>query len=115
MTNTSGTWVTPYAERMRIEDTYPLSSGLTLEQHYCSTCDESRQWLTELHVLKEVDRHGEVVRETTLPMVRAWATPRELANLFGWCGFESERLYGAFDGAPLAKDSTEMIWVLRRA
>ncbi len=84
--------------------------------HFCATiCDEHRQILSEEHVIHVVDENGTVLRTETLPMERAWITPREMDNLVRLCGFDVEAVFGDFDCQPFDAASTEMIWVLRKA
>ncbi len=76
--------------------------------------DEYRQLLIEDHQVSEIDGDGRVVREASLPMVRAWTTLRELKHLVELEGLRAEAVFGDFDANALSEQSTEMIWVLRR-
>jgi SAM-dependent methyltransferase len=83
--------------------------------HYCSShFDEHCQRITEEHLLHEVDERGTVLSTSTLPLVRAWATPREMEHLLRAAGFEVEALFGDFDCHPLSSTSTEMIWIVKK-
>lgn len=83
--------------------------------HYCSSsCDEFRQLLIEEHLIHEVDENGAVLRSVTLPLLRAWVTPREMDNLVRLCGFAVDGLFGDFDRNAFDPSSTEMVWVLKR-
>jgi len=84
--------------------------------HYCaSSYDEFAQRLHEEHFLQEIDREGTVLRSLVLPLDRTWIYNREFAHLAEACSFEVEVLFGDFDCNPFTAESTEMIWVLRRA
>ena len=58
---------------------------------------------------------GAIVHTEKLAMVRTWTTAREMDNLVRLCGFRVETVFGGFDCRPFDEDSTEMIWVLKRA
>ena len=82
--------------------------------HYCaSDYDESRQLISEQHLIHEVNRRNVIQRKTELSLVRAWTTPREMDNLVRLCGFDVEAVFGDFDCGPLTDSSSEMIWILR--
>jgi len=84
--------------------------------HYCTSFyDEFDQRISEEHLIHETDAGGVPVRTACLAMERAWATPREMSSLVRLCGFDPEVVLGNFDGAPFGPDSTEMIWLLRKA
>jgi len=100
----------------RLVGRHPLPGTDRIVTHHCtSSYDEFRQHFTEHHVIREVDDRGTVRRSLTLPLVRAWTTPRELDNLVRFCGFDVEALFGDFDCTPFNARSTEMIWILRKA
>lgn len=100
----------PIAEKLKLVGRYPLRKrGVTLEHHHASSCDEHRQWLTELNVLREVDSKGRVLSEATLPLVRAWTTPRELEYLARLNGFRLDAAYGDFCGTPFTSQSTDYV------
>lgn len=105
----------PHCGAMRLVSREEERDGERGLLHYCaSTYDEWTQLLREDHVIQELDAKGRIVKTTTLPMVRAWATPRELELLVALCGFEVEAAFGDFDCGPFTRSSTEIIWVLRR-
>jgi SAM-dependent methyltransferase len=84
--------------------------------HYCtSVYDEFDQRISEEHMLHETDGDGVPVRNACLAMERIWVTPREMGCLVRLCGFDPEIVLGDFDGTPFGPDSTEMIWMLRKA
>jgi SAM-dependent methyltransferase len=95
---------------------YPLEeNGLNLV-HYCATsCEPLMQLIVEDHVFHTVDEDGTVHATETLSMERVWITPREMGNLVRLCGFEPEAVFGDFDCNPLTAESSEQIWVLRKA
>lgn len=77
--------------------------------------DEHRQWIREEHRLEEVGARGQVRRRELLPLTRAWQTPREMEHLLARCGFQMEACFGDFECARFQANSTEMVWVLRKA
>jgi SAM-dependent methyltransferase len=84
-------------------------------RHFCATsCDESRQILSEEHVIHTVSVGGKVSRTDVLSLERAWFTARETQSLVREAGFEVEALFGDFDCNPLTPASTEMLWILRK-
>ena len=87
-------------------------SGRTVLHYYMASCDESRHWLIERHVIQEFNRRGQIRREVVLPLVRAWTTPREMNDLARRCGFRVEARYGDFRGGAFTGASTELILVL---
>lgn len=93
--------------------TIPGSEDSVLNHHSVSY-DEFTQVLVEQHLLQEIDGDGAVLRTTTLPLVRTWLTLREMDNLVRLCGFQVDALFGDFDCTPFSKDSTEMIWALKK-
>ena len=105
----------PSAGRLRTVGRYPIAgTDVVVVHRQSATCDEFRQLLIEEHNIQEWDGQGKVVHEVTLPLVRAWVTPREMGNLVGLCGFDVEAVFGDFDCNPLTEKSDEMIWVLRK-
>jgi len=106
----------PLAEKLKLADRLRVpEKELNVEHYHASSCDDFRQTITELHVIREVDDAGRILRERRLPLVRAWTTPREMDNLLLLCGFQVEGLYGDFEGGPFTEESNEMIWVLEGA
>ncbi len=93
---------------------YAMPSGTTLIHHHTASCDEFGQLLIEKHRLQERDLKGNVINKATLPLVRAWATYREIDNLVRACGFEVLACHGDFNNGPLTCDSSEMVWLLRK-
>jgi len=105
----------PAAEKLRLAGRYPVPDRGVVVEHCCaSCCDDFRQIITELHVLREIDDDGTTLRERRVPLVRAWTTPREMENLLLLCGFEVRGLYGDFEGGTFTEASTEAVWVLGR-
>jgi len=103
----------PLAEKLKLADRLRVpGTEVSVEHYHASSCDDFRQTITELHVIREVDDSGRIFRERRLPLVRAWTTPREMDNLVQLCGFQVAGLYGDFDGGPFTEESKEMIWVL---
>lgn len=101
---------------LRLVDKHTDENGQGGVMHYCaSTYDEWAQLLGEDHLFHELDAEGAVVRSTSLAMVRAWTTPREMELLVALSGFEVEAVFGDFACGPFDRRSTEMIWVLRPA
>lgn len=98
------------AGRIEIPDT-----SRCMVHYHSSRYDEGQQLLSEEHLLQEVDKSGTVLSTVTLPLLRAWTTPRELHNLLRLCGFESHAVFGDFDCNPINASSDEMIWVLKKA
>lgn len=97
-------------------DRIPIPHSTRSVLHYCSVhYDEFRQLIIEEHLVQEVNAPGTVLRSRTLPLVRAWITPREMAHLVKSCGFRVEALLGDFDGGPFTEKSMEMVWVLGKA
>lgn len=95
---------------------YPVpGTEITLVHYYSATCNENSRLLHEKHLIQEVDENGNILREVTLPLVRAWSTPEEIHDLARLCGFEVQALYGDFECNPLSDDSTEMIWLLKKS
>ncbi len=95
---------------------YPIpGSDHSLLNHHSVSYDEFTQALVEQHLLQEIDGDGNVLRSETLPLIRTWFTPREMDNLVRLSGFEVDALFGDFDCAPFSRDSTEMIWALKKA
>lgn len=104
-----------FAGKLKLARRYNLKeTGITLLHLHAALCDETNQLLVERHVLREFDAKGAIVRETVLPMTRAWTTRREAEHLFYLCGFEVESLYGSFAREPFGEESTELIYVLRK-
>jgi hypothetical protein len=105
----------PGAGTLELEGRYAVpASGHTVLNHHSVSYDEYTQVLVEQHLLEEVDGDGAVLRSVTLPLVRTWFTPREMDNLVRLCGFEVDALFGSFDCTPFTRESTEMVWVLKR-
>ncbi len=104
----------PQKGMLRLVDKYrdPAEGNGLL--HYCaSTYDEWSQLFREDHIFHEMDPMGAILRMTSLEMVRAWTTPREMEFLVQLCGFEVDAVFGDFSCAPFTRGSTEMIWALR--
>jgi len=106
----------PEAEDLKCIGRYPLPGRNETLLHRCAiSCDESHQRIIETHVIQEVDEHEKVRDEVRLPLVRVWTTPREMDNLVRLCGFNVVDVLGDFAGRPFTPESTEMIWVLKKA
>lgn len=90
-------------------------NGVTIVHRVRTGVDEYRQLLIEEHQIFERDADDKLLREETLPMVRAWTTLRELKLLIELEGFAAEAVLGDFDATPLTEESREMIWILRSA
>jgi hypothetical protein len=101
----------PRAGKLKFAGRYK-AGGLTVLHYHAASCDEFRQLLIEQHVIQEVNEAGTIVREVTLPLVRAWVTRREMDNLVRLCGFQVNALYGDFQGGAFTAESTEQIYVL---
>lgn len=94
---------------------YPVpGEDVELRQYYRVQYDEYDQRIEETHRILEVHAEDATVHEEMLTLTRAWITPREMTHLASRCGFTVERLLGGFDGAPFGRESSEMIWCLRR-
>lgn len=78
------------------------------------TYDHFDQRMIEEHLVEELDGKGNLIRSTTLPMVRVWTTVREMDNLLRLSGFETDAVYGGFHGEALGPSSRDAVWVLRR-
>ncbi len=77
--------------------------------------DDNKKVLSEVHLMRELNCRGEEVHRETLPMVRRLTSPSEMHNLAKETGFEVQALFGDFDCSAPGEDSTEMIWVLKKA
>jgi len=98
----------------RLVDRHVDPDGRNRVLHYCaSTYDEWSQLLREDHLFHELEVDGTISRSTSLEMVRAWTTPREMELLVTLCRFDVEAVFGNFTCSPFGRHSTEMIWVLR--
>jgi SAM-dependent methyltransferase len=106
----------PQSGLLRFVGDVPVGRTRQTLRHFCATsCDEFRQLVVEEHVVHVVDARGKVSRTEMLSMERAWLTARETENLVRLCGFEVEALFGDFDCHRFNPNSTEMIWILRKA
>lgn len=114
--STIAPWLDPQNGALRLVDRYEDPDTGWAIHHYCaSTYDEFTQILREDHTIHELDATGTVVHSTTMEMVRAWTTPREMELLAALAGFEVDAVLGDFTGALFSASSTEMIWVLTHA
>ena len=65
--------------------------------------------------IEELDADGVVTRSLYRSYDLRYCYRWEVHHLLRSCGFEVEALYGDFDGTEFDEDSTEMIWVARKA
>ncbi|HNR30404.1 MAG TPA: class I SAM-dependent methyltransferase [Candidatus Hydrogenedentes bacterium] len=89
-------------------------TGERLVHYHRARYDEDRQLIIEEHRIEERDHYDRLLRESRLPLARAWVTPREMKHLVRRCGFDVEAVFGDFNCRPFRPEHTEMIWVLRR-
>jgi ubiquinone/menaquinone biosynthesis C-methylase UbiE len=73
------------------------------------------QFVDQRFVYHEWDTGGTLLRTTRRGYTLCYIWPREFEHLLARCGFEVEALYGWFDKRPFDENSTEQVWVARRA
>jgi ubiquinone/menaquinone biosynthesis C-methylase UbiE len=77
--------------------------------------DTYRQRIHVRFAYERLDDDGVVVARQHKGYTLCYIFRNEMSHLFELCGYEVEALFGGFDGAPFTADSTEMVWVARKA
>jgi SAM-dependent methyltransferase len=77
--------------------------------------DPASQELNETRTEVELSDVGAVIQRTERNLRLRWVWRYEMEHLLTLGGFEVEALYGWFDGSPFTDESSEMIWVAKRA
>jgi len=80
-------------------------------RHYSPASQELNETRTDVHLSDQ----GAVIQRVERNLRLRWVYRYEMEHLLALAGFEVEALYGWFDGAAFTDDSSEMIWVARRA
>jgi len=73
------------------------------------------QFIDQRFVYHEWDAEGELLRVTRRGYTLCYVWPREFEHLLARCGFEVEALYGWFDKRSFDEESSEQVWVARKA
>ena len=68
-----------------------------------------------LQIFEEIDERGETVRKVTLDVVIRYLYPSEIHEMAANAGLEVETIYGDFDRTPFSEDSSEQIFICRKA
>jgi SAM-dependent methyltransferase len=77
--------------------------------------DTFRQRIHARFVYERLDDDGTVIARRHKGYTLCYIFRNEMEYLFELCGYEVEALYGDFEGTPFGPDSTEMVWVARKA
>ena len=68
-----------------------------------------------LQIFEEIDQRGETVRKVTLDVVIRYLYPSEIHEMAANAGLEVEVIYGDFDRTLFTEDSSEQIFICRKA
>jgi ubiquinone/menaquinone biosynthesis C-methylase UbiE len=91
------------------------SSGNTIEVWEHRQYRVHDQFIDQRFVYHEWSADGTLLKTTRRNLSLCYIWPREFEHLLVRCGFEVEALYGWFDKRAFDKDSTEQVWVARKA
>jgi hypothetical protein len=73
------------------------------------------QQLNETRADVLLSDEGAVIQRVERNLRLRWVYRYEMEHLLALCGFEVEALCGWFDGRPFDENSSEMVWIARRA
>lgn len=82
-----------------------------VRRDYQSTAQRLDETRADVHLTNE----GAVIQRVERNLRLRWVYRYEMEHLLALCGFEVEALYGWFDRRSFDEDSSEMVWVARRA
>ena len=92
-----------------------LEGGTALKHWAARRFDRANQELTEDRVEERLSESGAVISRVYRNMRLRYVFRFEMEHLFALSGFEIEALYGGFQGEAFIDESSEMVWVARKA
>ena len=98
-----------------LNDVTDPETGVSYVLYQQTAYDTHHQLVSVRMIIEELDRDGAVVRKLYRDYRLRYSHRWEMYHLLRSSGFEVEALYGDFDYTEFDEDSTEMIWVARRA
>jgi hypothetical protein len=99
----------------QLSTTVDSESGNPVYRWASHRYDLIEQHISTHTIYEMVDTEGVTLRRWHRTTELAYIWPRQMRLLLEWAGFEIEALYGGWNDEPFTGDSTEQIWVARKA